>query len=137
MKAKTLIGSAALGSAAATSILAAALVATPTDASAQAKKSSSERCADVVRAGKNGCAVQALGLSCQGTSDQDNKVGPWVKVPAGTCANIVAICLGNAEVPEGTFKSEKRRAKTCGKIAPQTDPSVVGGRLVDKFGESI
>lgn len=131
MKANTLMGSAAV-----TSILAAALVATPTVASAEGKKKS-ERCADVVKAGKNGCAVKALGLSCQGTSVKDNTVGPWVKVPAGTCANIVAICLGSADVPEGTFKSDKRRAKTCGKIAEQTDPSVVGGRLVDKNGESI
>lgn len=132
MKANTLIGSAAV-----TSILAAALVATPTVASAEGKKKKSERCADIVKAGKNGCAVKALGLSCQGTSTVDNTKGPWVKVPAGTCANIVAICLGNADVPEGTFKSDKRRAKTCGKIAAQTDPSIVGGRLVDENGESI
>jgi len=131
MKANTLIGSAAV-----TSILAAALVATPTVASAEGKKKK-ERCGDIVKGGKNTCAVKSLGISCQGNATEDNMKGAWIKVPAGTCANIVAICLGKVEAPEGAFKSDKKRAKVCGKIAEQTDPSVVGGRLVDKNGESI
>lgn len=130
MKTNILVGSAAV-----TSILAAALVTTPTVASAAGKKK--ERCADVVKGGKNTCAVKSLGISCQGNAKDDNMKGAWIKVPTGTCANIVAICLGDVEAPEGAFKSDKRRAKTCGKIAEQTDPAVVGGRLVDKNGESI
>lgn len=129
MKAKTLIGSAA-----ATSILAAALVAVPTTATAAKKK---ERCADVVKGGKNTCAVKSLGISCQGNATEDNMKGAWIKVPTGTCANIVSICLGAVEAPEGAFKSDKKREKVCGKIAEQTDASVTGGRLVNKFGESI
>jgi len=122
------------GSAAVTSILAAALVTAPTVATAGKKK---ERCADIVKGGKNTCAVKSLGISCQGNAKDDNMKGAWIKVPTGTCANIVAICLGKAEAPEGAFKSDKRRAKTCAKIAEQTDPTVVGGRLVDKNGEPI
>lgn len=121
----------ALGSAIATSVLATALM----TASGAAQASSTERCADVVKGGKNSCAVKSLGISCQGNATEDNMVGAWIKVPAGTCGNIVSICAGEAQAPEGT--KEKRLAKACAKIADQSDPAVVGGRLVDKYGESI
>ena len=115
----------------ATSVLAAALMGTSGVASA----ASTERCADVVKGGKNSCAVTSLGISCQGNATEDNMVGAWIKVPTGTCGNIVAICAGDADAPEGT--SEKKLSRACGKIAEQEDEAVVGGRLVDKFGESI
>lgn len=119
-----------LGTALATSVLAGALVsAIPTAAQA------SERCGDIVKGGKNLCAVTSLGIECQGNATEDNMVGAWIKVPDGTCANIVAICTGAAQAPEGT--SERRLEKACSKVATQTDPSVVGGRLVDRYGESI
>ena len=121
----------AIGSAIATSVLATALL----GASSVASAASTERCGDVVKGGKNTCAVKSLGISCQGNATEDNMVGAWIKVPAGTCGNIVSICAGTAEAPEGT--KEKKLAKACGKIASQTDESVVGGRLVDRFGESI
>jgi len=120
-----------LGSAVASSVLAAALMSAPSIASA----ASTERCADVVKGGKNTCAVKSLGISCQGNAKEDNMPGAWIKVPAGTCGNIVSICAGTAEAPEGT--KEKKLAKACGKIAEQTDETVVGGRLVDKYGDSI
>ena len=119
------------GTALASSLLAAALMTTSTVANAK----STERCADVVKGGSNTCAVKSLGISCQGNAKEDNMVGAWIKVPTGTCGNIITICAGAAEAPEGT--SEKKLAKACGKIADQTDESVVGGRLVDRFGESI
>ncbi len=120
-----------LSTALATSVLATALMSVAPIASA----ASTERCADVVKGGKNTCAVKSLGISCQGQATEDNMVGAWIKVPSGTCGNIVAICAGDAEAPEGTKK--KRLAKACGKIAEQSDAEVVGGRLVDKYGESI
>ena len=120
-----------LSVAVATSVLATALMSVSPVASAK----STERCADVVKGGKNSCAVKSLGISCQGQATEDNMRGAWIKVPAGTCGNIVAICAGTADAPEGT--KEKKLAKACGKIAEQSDSSVVGGRLVDKFGESI
>lgn len=120
-----------LGAAVASSVLAAALM----GASATASAASTERCADVVKGGKNTCAVKSLGISCQGNATEDNMVGAWVKVPTGTCGNIVSICAGTAQAPEGT--KEKKLAKSCKKIAEQTDASVIGGRLVDRFGESI
>jgi len=120
-----------LSAALATSVLATALMSVSPVASA----ASSERCADIVKGGKNTCASKSLGISCQGNAKEDNMVGAWIKVPAGTCGNIVSICAGTAEAPEGT--KEKKLAKACKKIAEQTDPAVVGGRLVDKFGESI
>ncbi|MCH2191102.1 MAG: DUF2282 domain-containing protein [Gammaproteobacteria bacterium] len=120
-----------LSAAVATSILATALMSVSPAASA----SSTERCADVVKGGKNTCAVKSLGISCQGNAKEDNMPGAWIKVPAGTCGNIVAICAGTTEAPEGT--KEKKLARACKKIAEQDDPSVTGGRLVNQFGESI
>lgn len=121
-----------LGAALATSVLAAAMMGSSSIASAA---SNTERCADIVKGGKNSCASTSLGISCQGNATEDNLVGAWIKVPAGTCGNIVSICAGAAEAPEGT--KQKRLDKACGKIADQSDDTVVGGRLVDKFGESI
>lgn len=119
------------GAAIATSVLAAALMtAVPNMAQAAGK----ERCADVVKGGKNSCAVKSLGISCQGNAKEDNMPGAWIKVPAGTCANIISICDGSATAPEGV--DEGRMAKACDKIAPQEE-GVVGGRLVDKNGEPI
>lgn len=121
----------ATGAAIATSVLAAALMtAVPNMALAGDK----ERCADVVKGGKNSCAVKSLGISCQGNAKEDNMPGAWIKVPSGTCANIVSICDGSASAPEGV--DEGKMEKVCTKIAPQEE-GVVGGRLVDKYGESI
>lgn len=120
-----------LGAALATSVLTTALMSVSTVASA----ASTERCADIVKGGKNSCAVTSLGISCQGNATEDNMVGAWIKVPTGTCGNIVAICAGDVEAPEGT--NERKLEKACDKVAEQTDESVVGGRLVDRFGESI
>ena len=118
-------------SALATSVLTAAMLSVTQTATA----ASTERCADVVKGGKNSCAVTSLGISCQGNATEDNMVGAWIKVPTGTCTNIVSICAGDTDAPEGT--SESKLARACKKIADQTDSSVVGGRLVDRFGESI
>jgi uncharacterized membrane protein len=121
----------AFASAIATSVLATALL----SVSGVASAASTERCADVVKGGKNGCAIKALGTSCQGQATDDNTVGAWIKVPTGTCGNIVSICASTAEAPEGT--PQKKLDKACEKIADQSDQAVAGGRLVDKFGESI
>jgi len=120
MKTKTI-----LSSATASSILAAAMMVTTTPALAADK----EKCADIVKAGKNGCG--ANGHSCAGQSKEDNQKNEWIKVPAGTCANIVSICAGTTPTPEGAFKSDKRKEKTCAKVADQTDAAVVGGRVVE------
>lgn len=119
-----------LGAAVASSILTAALMAVPTVASA----ASTERCADIVKGGKNTCASKALGISCQGNAKEDNMVGAWIKVPAGTCGNIVALCASPSDAPEGV--DQKRLGKSCGKVAEQVE-GVAGGRLVDKHGENI
>ncbi len=86
----------------------------------------SEKCADIVKTGKNGC--EANGHSCAGQSTYDNQLNEWVKVPAGTCANIVSICKGEVAAPEGI--KEKKLARTCRKVADQTDDSITGGRVV-------
>ena len=120
-----------LGSAIAASVLATALL----GASGIASAASTERCADVVKGGSNSCGVKSLGISCQGQATDDNMVGAWIKVPVGTCGNIVSICAGTADAPAGT--SEKRLSKACDKLADQSDASVVGGRMVDRNGDTI
>ncbi len=119
-----------LGAAVASSILTAALMAAPTVASA----ASTERCADIVKGGKNTCASKQLGISCQGNAKDDNMVGAWIKVPAGTCGNIVTLCASPTEAAEGV--DQDRLAKACDKIADQQE-GVAGGRLVDKHGANI
>lgn len=133
MKTKKIVSKSqkSIGAALATSVLATALM----SASPMAAAAKSERCGDIVKGGKNTCAVKSLGISCQGNAKEDNMVGAWIKVPTGTCGNIIAICAGTAEAPEGT--REKKLAKACAKVADQTDEAVVGGRLVDRYGESI
>ncbi len=121
----------ATGAGLASSVLAAALMSVSSVASA----GDTERCADIVKGGSNSCAVKSLGISCQGNATEDNMVGAWIKVPAGTCGNIVNLCAGTADAPEGT--DPKKLAKACEKIAEQSDSAVAGGRLVDKFGEAI
>ena len=119
------------GAAVASSVLAAALM----GASATASAASTERCADIIKGGSNTCAVKSLGISCQGQATEDNMVGAWIKVPTGTCGNIVSICAGNADAPEGTKAG--RLESACDNLAEQTDSTVTGGRLVDKDGETI
>lgn len=120
MNAKTIVSTAA-----ASTILATAMMTVSAPAVAAAK---SERCADIVKAGKNAC--EANGHSCAGQSKVDNEKDEWIKVPTGTCGNIVAICTGKASAPEGV--DDKKLARVCKKVADQTDASITGGRVVQK-----
>ncbi len=115
----------------ASSVLAAALISVSSTTSA----ASYERCADIVKGGANACAVKSLGLSCHASATEDNMKGAWIEVPTGTCANIISLCAGDAEAPEGT--DSDKLAAACGKLAEQSDSEIVGGRLVDGFGEPI
>lgn len=115
----------------AASVLGLALISTTNPATA----ASTERCADIVKGGKNTCAVASLGISCQGNARNDNMIGAWIKVPTGTCTSIVSICNSSSTAPEGT--DSKRLKKACDKIAVQTEASVTGGRLVDENGVSL
>lgn len=132
MKTKTVLDqtSKVMGASLASSVLAAAMMSVSSAASA----GDTERCADIVKGGKNSCAVKSLGISCQGNATEDNMKGAWIKVPAGTCGNIVNICAGVDEAPASADAG--RIEKACDKIAEQ-DATVAGGRLVDKFGEAI
>ena len=52
-----------------------------------AGKPSMEKCAGIVKAGKNDCGTSRL--SCSGTVTKDSDAEAWVYVPEGTCAKIV------------------------------------------------
>lgn len=64
------------------SAVALGLSATP----ALAAKPGMEKCAGIVKAGKNDCGTSKL--SCQGTSTRGNDPEAWVYVPTGTCEKI-------------------------------------------------
>ncbi len=130
MKKEKIITKKTIAAAFASSVLATTLVASEAMA-----KHHTERCADIVKGGKNGCAIKRLGTSCHGHASEDNTVGAWIKVPTGTCNEIVAICTDKAKPPKGV--EAKAIEKACAKVAAQTDPEIMGGRLVDKYGESL
>lgn len=46
-----------------------------------------EKCAGVVKAGKNDCATATN--SCAGSATKDGQKDAWVYVPKGTCEKIV------------------------------------------------
>ena len=53
---------------------------------ALAQKDSNEKCAGIVKAGKNDCGTSYS--SCAGTSKVDNDKEAWVYLPKGTCERI-------------------------------------------------
>lgn len=108
----------------ATSILAAAILSLSNPAIAAIP---TERCADIVKEGKNAC--EANGHSCAAQSTYDNQPDEWIKVPEGTCLTIVSLCNGDMERPEGV--SKKKMRKVCRKVADQEDDMITGGRLLD------
>lgn len=54
---------------------------------ALAAKGGMEKCAGIVKAGKNDCGTAKS--SCAGTSTKDNDPEAWIYVPKGTCEKIV------------------------------------------------
>lgn len=75
-----------------TSAMALGLAATP----ALAAKPGMEKCAGIVKAGKNDCGTSKL--SCSGTSTRDSDPEAWVYVPTGTCEKLVG---GKVYKPKG------------------------------------
>ncbi|HNE16891.1 MAG TPA: DUF2282 domain-containing protein, partial [Rhodocyclaceae bacterium] len=49
-------------------------------------KGDNEKCAGVVKAGKNDCATASS--ACAGTVSKDNQKDAWIYVPKGTCEKI-------------------------------------------------
>jgi len=83
MKKSTLIA----GAAALAFVAGASIVATgATAGTMKAKASAGEKCAGIVKAGRNDCA--ANGHSCQGQARTDRAAGEWIHTPNGTCAKI-------------------------------------------------
>lgn len=54
--------------------------------SALAAKDDQEKCAGIVKAGKNDCGTSHS--SCAGTSTKDRDAEAWIYVPKGTCERI-------------------------------------------------
>lgn len=66
------------------SLLAFGVAAAATDA--LAAKGDNEKCAGIVKAGKNDCGTSVS--ACAGTSKVDNDKEAWLFVPKGTCEKI-------------------------------------------------
>ena len=62
------------------SLLAVSMVAAST--SAMAQKMETEKCAGIVKAGKNDCGTSKS--ACAGTSTADRDAEAWISVPKGT-----------------------------------------------------
>ncbi len=66
---------------------AAGLVGINAQAQDKGTRAATEKCAGVVKAGKNDCGTSYS--SCAGTSKADNDKEAWINVPKGTCERIV------------------------------------------------
>jgi len=60
---------------------------------AQAAKGDTEKCAGIVKAGKNDCGTSHS--ACAGTSKVDRDAEAWIAVPAGTCSRIAGGTVTN------------------------------------------
>jgi uncharacterized membrane protein len=58
-----------------------------TSGQALAQKGENEKCAGIVKAGKNDCGTSYS--SCAGTSKKDGDKEAWIYLPKGTCEKIV------------------------------------------------
>ena len=75
------------------SLLAFGVAAAATDA--LAAKGDNEKCAGIVKAGKNDCGTSVS--SCAGTSKVDNDKEAWVFLPKGTCEKIAGCHIQTSE----------------------------------------
>jgi uncharacterized membrane protein len=60
---------------------------------AAAAKDDTEKCAGIVKAGKNDCGTSKA--ACAGTSKVDKDPEAWILVPKGTCERIAGGMLTN------------------------------------------
>ena len=69
------------------SLVALALAGLGASTTALAAKPGMEKCAGIVKAGKNDCGTSKH--SCAGQAKKDGDADEWVYVPTGTCEKIV------------------------------------------------
>ena len=81
-------------------LLAVGLAAGSQTAAAQDVKT--EKCAGIVKAGKNDCATAKH--ACMGKSKVDGEKEEWINVPKGTCEKIVGGQLVKTDVKMDTKK---------------------------------
>ncbi|MBO9449989.1 DUF2282 domain-containing protein [Tropicibacter sp. R16_0] len=83
--------------------VAAALTATTTTVSAQAK----EKCYGVSLAGENDCAA-GPGTTCAGTSTVDYQGNAWTLVDAGTCETMELPAQADGSARKGSLEAQER-----------------------------
>ena len=64
------------------------------EAQDKSTRAAAEKCAGIVKAGKNDCGTSYS--SCAGTSKVDNDKEAWINVPKGTCERIVGGVVTNS-----------------------------------------
>ena len=72
---------------------------------AAAQKAETEKCAGIVKAGKNDCGTSKS--SCAGTAKADRDPEAWILVPKGTCERIAGGTINTSPhaKPGGAGKS--------------------------------
>lgn len=83
--------------------VAAALAATTTTVSAQAK----EKCYGISKAGENDCAA-GPGTTCAGTSTVDYQGNAWTLVDAGTCESMELPAQADGSARKGSLAALER-----------------------------
>ncbi len=83
--------------------VAAALTATTTTVSAQAK----EKCYGVSLAGENDCAA-GPGTTCAGTSTVNYQGNAWTLVDAGTCESMELPAQADGSARKGSLEAQER-----------------------------
>lgn len=76
--------------------------------SALAQKGANEKCAGIVKAGKNDCGTSKG--SCAGTATVDRDPEAWIYVPKGTCLRLAGgtITTRAENVPGGAAGAAKK-----------------------------
>lgn len=74
-----------------------------------AQKAEMEKCAGIVKAGKNDCGTSQA--ACAGTSTVDRDPEAWILVPKGTCERIAGGMVTNKahNMPGGAVEAAKKK----------------------------
>jgi uncharacterized membrane protein len=96
---KTIVNSAVAG------ILALSVLGLSQQGAAAEKRPQGEKCAGIVKAGKNDCGTAVS--SCAGSAKADNEPEAWIFVPKGTCGKIAGSHLQTSEYAKHGGKSGK------------------------------
>jgi len=83
---------------------------------AQAGAQATEKCAGIVKAGRNDCATSVT--ACHGSVTVDAHPEAWIYVPQGTCDRIVGGRVTAQQTPEEQAASGRSTQRISGRRPP-------------------